>query len=75
MAISVRLLRLHVTGQADQSERPRDPTGKTFFANNQVPISLFSAPALKMMTYYPAPQDGCGTSYYGDVANKPRIWV
>jgi len=49
---------------------PRDPTGKTLFANNQVPVSLLSAPALKMMTYYPAPQDGCGTSYYGDVSNQ-----
>ena len=42
---------------------PRDPTGKTLFANNQVPVSLFSAPALKMMTFYPAPQDNCGTLF------------
>jgi hypothetical protein len=49
---------------------PRDPTGKTLFANNQVPVSLFSPAALKMMTFYPAPQDGCGTSYYGDVSNQ-----
>ena len=49
---------------------PRDPTGKTFFANNQIPQSLLSAPSLKMTSFYPAPQDNCGTSYYGTVANQ-----
>ncbi len=49
---------------------PRDPTGKTLFANNQIPVSLLSAPALKMMTFYPAPADGCGTSFYGTVQNQ-----
>ncbi len=33
-------------------------------------MSLFSAPALKMMSFYPAPQDSCGTSYYGTVSNQ-----
>jgi hypothetical protein len=42
----------------------------TLFPNNQIPISMFSAPALKMMTFYPQPQDGCGTLYYGSVSNQ-----
>lgn len=42
----------------------------TLFPNNQIPVSMFSPAALKMMTFYPAPSDGCGTSYYGTVANQ-----
>jgi len=58
------------SGKTINLKDPRDPTGKTLFPNNQVPVSLFSAPALKMMTYYPLPQDGCGTSYYGNISNQ-----
>ena len=57
-------------GRQINLKNPTDPTGKTFFPNNQIPTSMFSAPALKMMTYYPTPQDGCGTSYYGTVQNN-----
>jgi hypothetical protein len=49
---------------------PRDSTHKTVLANNQIPQSLLSAPALKMMTYYPPAADGCGTSFYGTVQNQ-----
>ncbi len=49
---------------------PRDPTGKTLFPGNQIPVSLFSKPALKMMTFYPAAEDGCGTLHYGVIANQ-----
>jgi hypothetical protein len=48
---------------------PRDSTGKTLFANNQIPTSLFSPAAKKMMTYYPPASDTCGTSYYGTAQN------
>jgi hypothetical protein len=49
---------------------PRDPTGKTLFADNHIPVSLFSAPALKMMTFYPPAADACGTSFYSTVQNQ-----
>lgn len=48
----------------------KNPTNGTLFPNNQIPVSMFSAPALKMMTFYPPPSDGCGTSYYGNVSNQ-----
>ncbi len=57
-------------GKQINLKNPTDPTGKTFFPNNQIPTSMFSAPALKMMTFYPTPQDGCGTLYYGSVSNQ-----
>ncbi len=56
-------------GRTIHLKDPRDPTGKTFFANDQIPKSLLSAPALKMMTFYPPASDGCGTSYFGTVSN------
>jgi hypothetical protein len=49
---------------------PRDPTGKTLFAGNQVPVSLFAKPSLKMMSFYPPAEDGCGTLHYGVIANQ-----
>ncbi len=55
---------------AGRSITLKNPTNGAILANNQMPVSLFSPAALKMMTYYPAPQDGCGTSYYGDVSNQ-----
>jgi Carboxypeptidase regulatory-like domain/TonB dependent receptor len=48
----------------------KNPTNGTLFGNNQIPLSLFSPQAQKMMTFYPAPQDGCGTLYYGTVSNQ-----
>ncbi len=57
-------------GKQINLKNPTDPTGKTLFAGNQIPVSMFSAPALKMMSFYPAPQDSCGTLYYGSVANQ-----
>lgn len=47
----------------------KNPATGNPFPGNQIPVSMFSQPALKMMTFYPPPSDGCGTSYYGTVAN------
>ncbi|HEY3826307.1 MAG TPA: TonB-dependent receptor [Bryobacteraceae bacterium] len=58
------------SGKSIALKDPRDPTGKTIFANNQMPISLLNPASLKMMSFYPAPQDGCGTLYYGTLANQ-----
>jgi hypothetical protein len=33
-------------------------------------VSLFSAPALKMLSFFPAAEDGCGTSHFGSIANQ-----
>ncbi|HEX5431587.1 MAG TPA: TonB-dependent receptor [Bryobacteraceae bacterium] len=49
---------------------PSDPSGKTFFNNNQVPITMFSPAALKMLTYYPTPVDSCGKTFYSTVQNQ-----
>lgn len=49
---------------------PRDATHKTVFSDSHIPQSLLSAPALKMMTFYPPAADGCGTSFYGTVQNQ-----
>ena len=44
-------------------------TLKAPFVNNQVPASLISPVALKMMTYYPAPVNDCGQVYYTTLNN------
>ena len=49
----------------------KDPNnGNQPFAGNQIPVTRFSAPALKMMTYYPTATDPCGKSFYGTIANQ-----
>jgi hypothetical protein len=49
----------------------KDPSnGNLPFPGNQIPVSRFSAPALKMMTFYPTSTDPCGKSFYGTVQNQ-----
>jgi len=43
---------------------------KAPYVNNQISPSLFVAPALKMITYYPTPTDPCGTTYYSTLNNS-----
>jgi hypothetical protein len=45
-------------------------TLKAPFVNNQIPASMLSPVALKMMTYYPATSDPCGKEYYATVQNQ-----
>lgn len=48
----------------------KNPNNGQLFPNNQIPVSMFSAPALTMMTFYPQPINGCGQLYYGTLANQ-----
>lgn len=49
----------------------KDPNnGNQPFPGNQIPVTRFSAPALKMMTYYPTTTDPCGKSFYGTISNQ-----
>jgi len=48
----------------------KDATGKAF-PNNQIPVSSFSAPAVKMLSFFPTPPDtACGKILYGTVQNQ-----
>jgi Carboxypeptidase regulatory-like domain len=46
---------------------PSDPTGKTLFPNNRIPVSLFSSQALAVVKQLPATADPCGKVIYGAV--------
>jgi hypothetical protein len=45
-------------------------TMKAPFVNNQVPVSLFVAPALKMISYFPTPTNPCGLTNYTTLNNS-----
>ncbi len=47
----------------------RQITLKAPFVNNTIDPSLFVAPALKMLNYYPAPVNACGKVNYATVQN------
>jgi hypothetical protein len=47
----------------------KNPAGGVF-ANNQIPTSMFNPASLKMLSFYPAPSNSCGQSYYGTVSNS-----
>lgn len=49
---------------------PADPTGKTFFAGNQIPQSRLSQVTLNLAKTLPTPTDTCGTVKYGFVADS-----
>ena len=40
------------------------------FPGNQIPVTRFSAPAVKMTSYYPKTTDPCGKSFYGTISNQ-----
>jgi hypothetical protein len=48
----------------------KNPSTGAVLPNNQIPVSIFSAPALKMLSFFPAAEDVCGTSHFGTVANQ-----
>ncbi|HEY6343821.1 MAG TPA: TonB-dependent receptor [Bryobacteraceae bacterium] len=56
------------TSAACQGGKP--VTLKAPYVNNQLPPSLLSPVALKMMTYYPPTTDPCGKEYYATVQNQ-----
>ncbi len=45
-------------------------TLKAPFVNNQIPATMISSVALKMMTYYPVTTDPCGKIFYATVQNQ-----
>jgi hypothetical protein len=48
----------------------RQVTLKAPFVNNQISPSLFSAPAVKLATYLPAPISQCGQVQFGSITNQ-----
>jgi hypothetical protein len=53
---------------ATKLKDPRDPTGQTFFPNNQIPLSLISPVATNILKTFPATIDASGRTIAGLVA-------
>jgi hypothetical protein len=54
---------------------PRDPTGQTFFSNNQIPVSLLSPVAQNIVKTFPTPLDSSGRVLSGQVAGQDEDLV
>jgi Carboxypeptidase regulatory-like domain/TonB dependent receptor len=69
--LSGNFLTITSTSCAASAITLKDPNnGNQPFPGNQIPVTRFSAPALKMMSFYPTTTDPCGKSFYGTVANQ-----
>jgi hypothetical protein len=50
----------------------KNPAGGPAFAGDQIPVSLFSGPAVALLSkYLPVSTDPCGKTQYGYLANNP----
>lgn len=47
-----------------------NPLTKSPFPGNQIPTSMFSPAALKMMSYFPPTTDPCGKVFFGILSNQ-----
>ena len=55
---------------ATRLKDPRDPTGLTFFSNNQIPVSLLSPVTQNIVKTFPTPIDSSGRVISGQVAGQ-----
>jgi hypothetical protein len=48
----------------------KNPVTGAPFPGNQIPVSMFSPAAVKMMSFYPTTNDPCGKVFYGILSNQ-----